>query len=71
MTTCHITRIRRLPRLGRSDGTSEQGMYAVRWTDEDTGPHTAMIPAQDEQQVRDLLEPLIGSNTLVIRKVSA
>ncbi len=66
----HITPIRRAPRPGRSDGTSEAAVWAVRWTDEDTGPHTATVRAADEQAVRDALEPLVGSNSMVIRKVS-
>lgn len=65
-----ITPIRRAPRPGRADGTSEAAQWAVRWTDEDTGPHTATVYAIDEQAVRDELEPLVGSNSMVIRKVS-
>lgn len=65
-----ITPIRRAPRPGRADGTSEAAVYAVHWTDEDTGPHTATVRAVDEQAVRDELEPLVGSNSMVIRKVS-
>jgi hypothetical protein len=66
----HITPIRRAPRQGRPDGTSELARYAVRWTDEDTGPHTAEVLAYDAQDVRDQLEPLVGSNDMVIRRVS-
>lgn len=66
----NITPIRRAPRPGRADGTSEIARYAVRWTDEDTGPHTAEVLAYDAQDVRDQLEPLVGSNSMVIRKVS-
>ena len=66
----HITPIRRAPRQGRTDGTSELGRYAVRWTDEDTGPHTAELLAYDAQDVRDQMEPLVGSNDMVIRRVS-
>lgn len=66
----NITPIRRAPRPGRTDGTSEAATWAVRWTDEDTGPHTATVRAKDEQAVRDTLEPLVGSNSMVIRKVS-
>jgi hypothetical protein len=65
-----VTPIRRAPRPGREDGTSEIGRYAVRWTDENTGPHTAEVLAHSDQDVRDQLEPLIGSNDMVIRKVS-
>lgn len=67
----HVTPIRRAPRPGRPDGVSEAAVYAVHWTDEDTGPHRATVRAFDEQAVRDQLEPLIGSNTLTIRKLSA
>lgn len=67
----HVTPIRRAPRPGRADGTSEAAVYAVHWTDEDTGPHRATVCASDEQAVRDVLEPLVGSNSMVIRKVSA
>jgi hypothetical protein len=67
----NVTRIRRAPRPGLPDGTSEPGVYAVHWTDEATGPHRAVVRAQTEQDVRDQLEPLIGSNDMVIRKVSA
>lgn len=67
----HITPIRRAPRPGRADGTSEAATWAVRWTDEDTGAHTAVVRAVDEEAVRDELEPLVGSNSMVIRKVSA
>lgn len=66
----HITPIRRAPRPGRADGTSEIARWSVRWVDEDTGPHTAEMLAYDEQDVRDQLEPLVGSNSMVIRKVS-
>jgi hypothetical protein len=66
-----VTPIRRAPRPGRPDGTSETALWAVRWTDEDTGPHTAQVRAESEQDVRDQLEPLVGSNDMVIRKVSA
>lgn len=66
----HITPIRRAPRPGRPDGMSTLGEYVARWTDEDTGPHTAHVRAGSEQDVRDQLDPLIGSNTLIIRKVS-
>lgn len=66
----HITPIRRAPRPGRADGTSEVAQWSVRWTDEDTGPHTATVFAVDETAVRDALEPLVGSNSMVIRKVS-
>lgn len=67
----HVTPIRRAPRPGRADGTSEIGRYAVRWTDEDTGIHVAEVLAYDEQDVRDQLEPLVGSNSMVILRVSA
>lgn len=67
----NITPIRRAPRPGRADGTSEAATWAVRWTDEDTGPHVALVSGVDEQDVRDQLEPLVGSNSMVIRKVSA
>jgi hypothetical protein len=60
----------RAPRLGRPDGTSEQGVYVARWVDEDTGPHTATVQALSEQAVRDQLEVLVASNTLTIRRVS-
>jgi hypothetical protein len=50
---------------------SEAAVYAVRWIDEDTGPHRATVCAIDEQAVRDQLDPLISSNTLTIRKLSA
>lgn len=66
----NITPIRRAPRPGRADGTSEAATWAVRWTDEDTGPHTAIVPGISEQDVRDQMEPLVGSNDMVIRKVS-
>ncbi len=66
----HVTPIRRAPRPGRADGTSEAAVWAVRWTDEDTGTHTATVRAEDEQDVRDALEPLVGSNSMTIRKVS-
>lgn len=66
-----ITPIRRATRPGRADGTSEIATWAVRWTDEETGPHTVVIPASDEQAVRDQLEPLVGSNSMTIRRVSA
>lgn len=66
----HVTPIRRALRPGLADGTSEAALWAVRWTDEDTGPHTATVSAVDEQAVRDQLEPLVGSNDMVIRKVS-
>lgn len=65
-----VTPIRRAPRPGRADGTSEAATWAVRWTDEDTGPHTVTVTAVDEQAVRDQFEPLIGSNSMTIRKVS-
>lgn len=65
----NATPIRRAPRPGRTDGTSEAATWAVRWTDEDTGPHTATVRAEDEQDVRDILEPLVGSNSMIIRKV--
>lgn len=64
----HSTPIRRA-RPGRPDGTSEVGVYVVRWTDEDTGPHTAQVSATSAQVVRDQLEPLVGA-TLDIRRVS-
>lgn len=67
----NITPIRRAPRPGRADGTSEAATWAVRWTDEDTGPHVALVSGVNEQDVRDQLEPLVGSNSMVIRKVSA
>lgn len=67
----NITPIRRASRPGRTDGTSEAAVYAVHWMDEDTGPHRATVHAADEQAVRDTLEPLVGSNSMVIRKVSA
>lgn len=66
----HITPIRRAPRPGRTDGTSEAATWAVRWVDEDTGIHTVTVHADDEQAVRDTMEPLVGSNSMVIRKVS-
>lgn len=66
----HVTPIRRAPRPGRPDGTSEAGTYVANWTDEDTGPHEAVVEAGSEQAVRDLLEPYIGTNSLTIRKVS-
>lgn len=66
----YITPIRRAPRPGRPDGTSETATWAVRWVDEDTGAHTVTVRAGDEQAVRDALEPLVGSNSMVIRKVS-
>lgn len=66
----HVTPIRRAPRPGRADGTSEAARWAVRWTDEDTGTHTAIVPGPDEQAVRDQMEPLVGSNSMTIRKVS-
>lgn len=66
----HVTPIRRAPRPGRADGTSEAALWAVRWIDEDTGAHTATVAALDEQAVRDQLEPLVGSNSMTIRKVS-
>lgn len=66
----NITPIRRAPRTGRADGTSEVATWAARWTDEDTGPHTVVVRAVDEEAVRDVLEPLTGSNSLTIRKVS-
>lgn len=69
--TRHIVPIRRAPRPGRPDGTSRAAQFAVRWTDEDTGPHTATVQATSEQDVRDQLEPLVGSNSMTIRKVSA
>lgn len=67
----HVTQIRRAPRPGRPDGASEAAVYGVHWTDEDTGAHWATVRAQDEQAVRDLFEPLIGSNSMVIRQLSA
>ena len=69
--TQHVTPIRRAPRPGRTDGTSEIGRYSVRWIDENTGPHTAEVLAYSDQDVRDQLEPLIGSNDMVIRRMSA
>lgn len=66
----HSTPIRRSPRPGRPDGTSQPGVYVARWTDEDSGPHTVTIPAASEQAVRDQLEPLVASNSLTIRRVS-
>lgn len=66
----HITPIRRAPRPGRPDGSSEVGRYVARWVDEDMGQRTATVEATSEQAVRDQLDPLVGSNTLTIRKVS-
>lgn len=65
----HATPIRRAPRPGRSDGTSEQGRYVARWTDEDTGPHEVVLSAGSEQEARDALDPYVGSNSLTIRRV--
>jgi hypothetical protein len=56
-------------RTGRPDGSSTQAHYVVYWTDEDTGRHTAHVLASSEQDVRDALEPYIGSNTLQIKQV--
>lgn len=70
MVQRQVTPIRRAPRQGRPDGTSETGRYVARWTDEDTGTHVAEIEATSEQAVRDTLEPYVGSNSLTIRKVS-
>lgn len=67
----HATPIRRSPRPGRPDGTSEQGRYVARWVDEDTGPHEVCLSAGSEQEIRDVLEPLIGSNSLIIHRVRA
>lgn len=61
--------IPRRPRQGRPDGSSEQGRYVARWTDEDTGPHVVQVAGASEQAIRDQLEPLVGA-TLDIRRVS-
>ena len=58
--------IRRALRPGRADGTSERGVYVACWVDDDTGRHWVQVVGACAQDVRDLLEPYIGNNTLTV-----
>lgn len=71
MVEQNLTPLRRSRRIGRPDGSSLRARFVARWTDEDTGPHEALIEADSEQNVRDLLAPYVGSNDLTIRRLSA